>query len=116
MAANRASVSSWDPFGRNSMIKVGIFGASGYTGIELLKILRRHPHVTVVFGTSESSGGQKLSDIYPTTDELELVATDAAPIDQIDLAFLCLPHMAAQEQARKLLVPKITRMKSMGRK
>ncbi|MBI5879457.1 MAG: N-acetyl-gamma-glutamyl-phosphate reductase [Chloroflexi bacterium] len=85
------------------MVKVGIFGASGYTGVELLKILRRHPQVEVVFGTSESSGGQKLADIYPTTDELELVATDAAPIDRIDLAFLCLPHMTAQEQAKKLL-------------
>ena len=85
------------------MVKVGIFGASGYTGIELLKILRRHPQVEVVFGTSESSGGQKLSDIYPTTDELELVANDAAPIEQIELAFLCLPHTAAQTQAKKLL-------------
>lgn len=85
------------------MLKVGIFGASGYTGIELLKILRRHPNVAVVFGTSEQSGGQKLSDIYPTTDDLELVAAESAPIEQIDLAFLCLPHMAAQEQAKRLL-------------
>jgi N-acetyl-gamma-glutamyl-phosphate reductase len=85
------------------MIKVGIYGASGYTGIELLKILRRHPQVEVVFGTSESSGGSKLSDIYPTTDELTLVAAEFAPVEKIDLAFLCLPHTAAMTQAKKLL-------------
>jgi N-acetyl-gamma-glutamyl-phosphate reductase len=85
------------------MIKVGIFGASGYTGIELLKMLRRHPHVEVVFGTSESSGGQALADLYPTTDELVLVATDAAPLDAIDVAFLCLPHEAAMQHAARCL-------------
>ncbi len=85
------------------MIRVGIFGASGYTGIELLKILRRHPHVEVAFGTSESSSGQTLADVYPTTDELELVAMDAAPITDIDIAFLCLPHTAAMVQAKTLL-------------
>jgi N-acetyl-gamma-glutamyl-phosphate reductase len=85
------------------MIKAGIFGASGYTGIELLKILRRHPQVEVVFGTSESSAGQKLSDAYPTTDELPLVVVELAPIDQIDMAFLCLPHTAAMTTAKKLL-------------
>ena len=85
------------------MIKVGIFGASGYTGIELLKILRRHPQVEVVFGTSESSGGQKLSDVYPTTDDLPLVVAEFAPIAKIDAAFLCLPHTAAMTTAQKLL-------------
>jgi N-acetyl-gamma-glutamyl-phosphate reductase len=85
------------------MLKVGIFGASGYTGIELLKILRRHPKVEVVFGTSESSGGQTLSDVYPTTDELPLILTEFAPLDKIDMAFLCLPHTAAMSTAKKLL-------------
>ena len=85
------------------MIRVGIFGASGYTGIELLKILRRHPEVQVAFGTSESSGGKVLSDIYPTTDELPLVVAELAPLDKIDLAFLCLPHTAAMDSAKKLL-------------
>ncbi len=85
------------------MINVGIFGASGYTGIELLKILRRHPQVEIVFGTSESSSGAKLSDIYPTTDELTLVTAELAPIERIDVAFLCLPHTAAMTQAAKLL-------------
>ena len=85
------------------MVRVGIFGASGYTGIELLKILRRHPEVEVVFGTSESSGGQLLSDVYPTTDELPLIVTEFAPLAKIDLAFLCLPHTAAMVTAKKLL-------------
>ena len=85
------------------MIKVGIFGASGYTGVELLKILRRHPQVDVVFGTSESASGRTLADVYPTTDELPLVGIEQAPLDQIDVAFLCLPHTAAMSQAKLLL-------------
>jgi N-acetyl-gamma-glutamyl-phosphate reductase len=85
------------------MVRAGIFGASGYTGIELLRILRRHPQVAIVFGTSESSAGQKLSDVYPTTDDLPLEVAEFAPIDTIDVAFLCLPHTAAMLQAKKLL-------------
>jgi N-acetyl-gamma-glutamyl-phosphate reductase len=85
------------------MIRVGIYGASGYTGIELLKILRRHPKVEIVFGTSESSGGQMLCDVYPTTDELPLLLNEFAPLDKIDMAFLCLPHTAAMSTAKKLL-------------
>lgn len=55
------------------MIKVGIFGASGYTGFESLSILRKHPAVELVFATSESAAGQKLSDLYPVAWDIPLI-------------------------------------------
>ena len=68
------------------MIKAGIFGASGYTGIELLKILRRHPQVEVVFGTSESSAGKTLSEVIEDSLRESLARRKAtAPRRRINL-------------------------------
>ncbi len=63
------------------MIKVGILGATGYTGIELVKILARHPQVEIKFATSDSYAGKKLSDAFPCPYDIPLVAHDAVPPD-----------------------------------
>jgi N-acetyl-gamma-glutamyl-phosphate reductase len=81
------------------MIKAGIFGATGYTGAELARILARHPRVEIVFATSESFGGRSLADVYPAAPELALIAGEAAPLDEVDVVFLCLPHGAAAQTA-----------------
>lgn len=73
-------------------VNIGIFGASGYTGFELVQWLKRHPRFKVAFATGESSAGQKLSDIYPTTVDLKLISSSEADLGAIDLAFFCLPH------------------------
>ncbi len=85
------------------MIRVGIFGASGYTGIELLKIFAHHPQVEIKFGTSDSSAGKKMSEIFPCHFDLPLIAHDAAPLDQIDVAFLALPHGASADYGKRVL-------------
>lgn len=90
------------------MIKAGIFGATGYTGFELVKILQQHPHVTVVFATSQSFAGQKLSDVYPQAPHLPLVLGTEAPLNEVDLVFLCLPHAAAAETAVRALAANVT--------
>jgi N-acetyl-gamma-glutamyl-phosphate reductase len=77
------------------MIKVGIFGASGYTGFETLNVLKRHPAVEVIFATSESAAGQKLSDLYPVAWDIPLGPLADAPLNAIDAAFCCLPHGAS---------------------
>lgn len=77
------------------MIKVGIFGASGYTGFESLSILRKHPVVELAFTTSESAAGQKLSDLYPVAWDIPLIPLADAPLDQVDAVFCCLPHGAS---------------------
>ncbi len=78
------------------MINVGVFGASGYTGYEIIQMMRRHPSVKLVFATSEASAGQNFSDIYPVPWAIPLVASADAPLDQVDAVFCCLPHAASQ--------------------
>ncbi len=85
------------------MIRVGIFGVTGYTGIELVKILARHPQAQIAFATSDSYAGKKLSDAFPCAYDIPLIAHDAAPLDQIDAAFLALPHGASTDFAKRAL-------------
>ena len=81
------------------MIKAGIYGATGYTGYELVKILQRHPAAEIAFTTSQSHAGKTLREVFPGAPALPLVAGDDAPLDDVDVAFLCLPHAAAAETA-----------------
>ncbi len=85
------------------MIRVGIFGASGYTGVELVKILSRHTKASIVFATSDSHAGKRLSDVFPCPFDVRLIAHDDAPLGDIDLAFLALPHGASAQTARRVL-------------
>lgn len=77
------------------MIKVGIIGVTGYTGFELYKLLRRHPAVTIAWLTTESYGGQRLSDVFPCPWDEPLLSLADAPIAEADVVFLCLPHAAS---------------------
>ena len=52
------------------MIRIGIFGATGYTGLELLKLLGRHPAARIAWLTSESSAGQRFGDVFPVPPAL----------------------------------------------
>lgn len=79
----------------NSMINVGVFGASGYTGFEAVSILRKHPSTRLRFATSESAAGQTLSEIYPVPWDIPLVTAAEAPLHQVDAVFCCLPHGAS---------------------
>lgn len=81
------------------MIQAGIFGATGYTGYELVKLLERHPSVEILFATSHSYAGQTLDKIYPQAPRLPLISGEEAPVDQADVVFLCLPHAAAAKTA-----------------
>ncbi len=81
------------------MIRAGIFGATGYTGMELVKLLRRHPAADITFVTSQSHAGKSLRDVFPAAPALPLIKGEDAPLSEIDVAFLCLPHAAAAETA-----------------
>lgn len=85
------------------MIKAGIFGATGYAGHELLKILARHPQATCAFASSESYAGKRFCDVYPSAFEDVLVAPDDAPLDAVDVVFLCTPHAASAPIAKRVL-------------
>lgn len=81
------------------MIRAGIYGATGYTGLELVKLLQRHPAAEIVFATSQSQAGKSIRDVFPSAPALPLVSGEAAPLDSVDVVFLCLPHAAAAETA-----------------
>jgi N-acetyl-gamma-glutamyl-phosphate reductase len=81
------------------MIQVGLFGASGYTGFELVKLLQRHPEVAIRFVTSRSQAGLSLAHLYPAGPDLLLTAPENALLTEVDLVFLCLPHAAAAPTA-----------------
>jgi len=74
------------------MVRIGIFGATGYTGYELVKLLNSHAQAELVFATSRQNAGQRLSELYPCPYDLTLVAPEEAALDEVDVAFLCLPH------------------------
>ncbi len=78
------------------MLKVGIYGGSGYTGQELLRLLLRHPEAKVLVTTSRRYKGTPVSQIYPALEGLtDLAFTDAAPeelVGKVDIVFSCLPH------------------------
>jgi len=90
-------------------IEVGIYGATGYTGLELVRLLAGHPQANIRFATSESSAGQSLRQSWPLAPDLTLVPSADAPLDAVQAVFLCLPHtrsapLAAQALARGVRV------------
>lgn len=83
------------------MIKVGIIGATGYAGVELVRIILNHPQAQLAAVGSVSFTGQRLSDVYPSLAgccDMELVSTEQV-IAQSDLVFACVQHGLSQEFA-----------------
>lgn len=81
------------------MIRAGIVGATGYTALELILILLRHPEVQLTRLTSRSETPQTLAEVHPSLrDRLELEFTRYSAEDfgdNLDCAFCCLPHAAS---------------------
>src|SRR4051794_1034892 len=82
------------------MMRVGVVGASGYTGAELLRLLAGHPELDVVYATGDSAAGVRAAELYPSLaaayPDLVFDAYDPAAADGLDLVFLGLPHGASQ--------------------
>lgn len=78
------------------MFKAAILGGTGYTGVELVRLLTLHPEVELVFISSESSAGKKISDIHPQFKgcvDLKLEPMEVERIPQaVDMVFCALPH------------------------
>lgn len=89
------------------MINVGIIGASGYTGVELLRLCHLHPEFQVSFATGDSQAGTPVAELYPSlaAGYPELVFAPWSPdlLDGVELVFLGLPHGASQEIVPDLL-------------
>ncbi|MDR5902923.1 MULTISPECIES: N-acetyl-gamma-glutamyl-phosphate reductase [Halomonas] len=89
------------------MIKVGIVGGTGYTGVELLRLLAQHPEVEVEAITSRSEAGLCVTDLYPNLrghyDNLTFSEPDAKRLGACDAVFFATPHGVAHALASELL-------------
>ena len=89
------------------MIKVGIVGGTGYTGVELLRLLALHPQAEVSVITSRSEDGVKVADMYPNLrdyyPELTFSNPSAKELGQCDAVFFATPHGVAHGLAAELL-------------
>jgi N-acetyl-gamma-glutamyl-phosphate reductase len=89
------------------MAKVGIVGASGYTGAELLRLCAGHPDLDVVVATGDTQAGTSAADLYPSLapayPDLIFRPYDAADFAGLDVVFLGLPHTGAEEVAPELV-------------
>jgi N-acetyl-gamma-glutamyl-phosphate reductase len=89
------------------MIRVGILGATGYTALELTRLLLRHPRAKITALTSRSEAGTPLAQVHPHFSgalDLKLENLDAASLaERADFVFSCLPHAASAESIMPLL-------------
>lgn len=88
------------------MIKVGIAGGTGYTGVELLRLLAVHPQVALQVVTSRADAGTPVSQMYPSLRgfvDLPFTHPDKARLEQCDLVFYATPNGIAMQQVRALL-------------
>ena len=84
------------------MIKVGIVGGTGYTGVELLRLLATHPDVELTAITSRKEDGLPVADMYPSLRghvKLAFSSPDKANLEQCDVVFFATPHGVAMAQA-----------------
>lgn len=88
------------------MIKVGIVGGTGYTGVELLRLLALHPQVEITAITSRGDAGTAVADMFPSLRgrvPLKFVDPKDAPLDRCDVVFFATPNGIAMQQTRALL-------------
>src|SRR5262245_27009166 len=88
------------------MIKAGIVGGTGYTGVELLRLLARHPEVALVTITSRQEAGIPVKDLFPNLrGAVDLAFADPkdAPLGSCDVVFFATPNGVCMQQARALL-------------
>ena len=88
------------------MIKAGIVGGTGYTGVELLRLLARHPEVELVAITSRGEAGTAVADMFPSLRGavgLKFSDPKDAPLGKCDVVFFATPNGIAMQQAGELL-------------
>ena len=87
-------------------MRVGILGAAGYTGGELIRLLLNHPEAEIVFANSESNAGNLVSDVHEgLIGDTDLRFTDQMPFDQVDVLFFCFGHGKSEQFLKEHTVP-----------
>src|SRR5690606_3174752 len=86
-------------------VRIAIFGASGYTGAELLRLLGDHPRAEIRALTAERQAGEPLAEVFPQFapyDLPDLVKIDDVDLEAVDAIFCCLPHATTQAVIKRL--------------
>lgn len=88
------------------MVKVGILGAAGYTGGELIRLLINHPEAEIVFANSESNAGNLVAEVHEGLyGETDLKFTAEMPFDRVDVIFFCFGHGKSEAFLKEHNVP-----------
>ena len=88
------------------MIRIGILGAAGYTGGELIRLLLNHPEAEIVFANSESNAGNLVADVHEGLyGDTELRFTSEMPFDQVNVVFFCFGHGKSEQFLREHTIP-----------
>ena len=88
------------------MIKIGILGAAGYTGGELIRLLLNHPEAQIVFANSESNAGNLVTDVHEGLyGDTDLRFTSDMPFNEVDVVFFCFGHGKSEQFLREHTIP-----------
>lgn len=91
---------------KRGSISVGVLGAAGYTGGELIRLLLNHPQAEIVFANSESNAGNLVSDVHEgLIGDTDLKFTNEMPFDQVDVVFFCFGHGKSREFLQNHKIP-----------
>jgi len=88
------------------MIKVGIVGGTGYTGVELLRLLVQHPHAELTAITSRKEAGMSVADMFPSLRgriALKFSDPSSSPLESCDVVFFATPNGIAMNEATRLI-------------
>ncbi|MBR6031932.1 MAG: N-acetyl-gamma-glutamyl-phosphate reductase [Bacteroidaceae bacterium] len=92
--------------GVGGRLRVGILGAAGYTGGELIRVLLGHPEVEIVFANSESNAGNPVSEVHEgLLGDCELRFTLNSPFDKVDVVFFCFGHGKSEQFLKEHDIP-----------
>lgn len=91
---------------KENKIKVGILGAAGYTGGELIRLLINHPQAEIVFANSESNAGNNVYDVHEgLIGETDLKFSSEMPFDKVDVVFFCFGHGKSEQFLKEHTIP-----------
>lgn len=88
------------------MVRVGILGAAGYTGGELIRLLINHPQAEIVFANSESNAGNLICDVHEgLMGETDMRFTAEMPFGEVDVVFFCFGHEKSRAFLQEHTIP-----------
>ena len=93
------------------MVRVGILGAAGYTGGELIRLLINHPQAEIVFANSESNAGNRICDVHEgLMGETDMRFTAEMPFNEVDVVFFCFGHGKSRAFLQEHTIPSHVRI------